>query len=161
MSNNTIYLGLGSNLANPVEQLKKALKSISVLPKTHLDQCSSFYGSKPLGPQDQPDFVNAVCKIQSELSPQELLLSLQKIEQEQGRIKKRHWGERVIDLDILLYGEQLIETETLIVPHSQIALRDFVLVPLAEISPGLVIPGKGLVTDLLDNLDESYLMTLN
>lgn len=161
MSFNTVYIGLGSNLANPVEQLEKALKSISLLPKTQLNQCSSFYSSKPLGPQDQPDFVNAVCEINSELLPQELLLALQQIEQQQGRIKKRHWGERLIDLDILLYADQIIETENLTVPHSQIALRDFVLVPLNEISPGLVIPGKGSVDSLLDSLDESYLMALD
>jgi len=161
MSVNTVYIGLGSNLANPVEQLKIALKSISELSNTQLNRCSSFYSSKPLGPQDQPDFVNAVCKISSELSPQELLYALQQIEQQQGRIKKRHWGERLIDLDILLYADQIIETENLTVPHSQIALRDFVLVPLNEISPGLVIPGKGTIESSLENLDESYLIAIN
>ncbi|MDX1351518.1 MAG: 2-amino-4-hydroxy-6-hydroxymethyldihydropteridine diphosphokinase [Thiomicrorhabdus sp.] len=161
MSKNTVYIGLGSNLSDPVKQLRSALESISKLPKTSLKQTSSFYGSKPLGPQDQPDFVNAVCKIESELSAQELLSALQNIEQQQGRIKKRHWGERLIDLDILLFAEEVIESENLTVPHSQIAFRDFVLVPLLEISPGLVIPQKGKAQALLDRLESSYLIALN
>lgn len=161
MSQNTVYIGLGGNLSDPVEQLKIALQSISKLPNTVLEKSSSFYTSKPLGPQDQPDFVNAVCKITTELSPQQLLAALQKIEQEQGRVKKRHWGERLIDLDILLYGEQVIQIENLTVPHVQMTLRDFVLVPLAEIAPGLVIPNKGKVEAMLKQLEESYLIALD
>ena len=160
MLKTTAYLGLGSNLSNPVEQLKTALNAISELPQTQLIKSSSFYGSKPLGPQDQPDFVNAVCKIQTELSPLVLLKAVQKIEQEQGRVKKRHWGERLIDIDILLYGEQCIEEENLSIPHLQMSVRDFVLVPLAEISPGLVIPNKGEVNTLLSKLEKSYLIAL-
>ena len=161
MSQNTVYIGLGGNLSDPVEQLKTALQSISKLPNTVFEKSSSFYASKPLGPQDQPDFVNAVCQVTTELSAQQLLAALQKIEQEQGRVKKRHWGERLIDLDILLYGEQVIQTETLTVPHVQMTLRDFVLVPLAEIAPGLVIPNKGKVETMLKQLEESYLIALD
>jgi len=161
MLKTTVYLGLGSNLSNPVEQLKIALNTISDLPQTQLVNSSSFYASKPLGPQDQPDFVNAVCKIQTKLSPQVLLKALQQIEVEQGRIKKRHWGERLIDIDILLYGEQIIVENNLTVPHLQMIARDFVLVPLNEISPGLVIPNKGEVSKLLSNLKESYLIALD
>jgi len=161
MSNNTAYIGLGSNLSNPIDQLKTALQSIDALPSTQLLQSSSFYGSKPLGPQDQPDFVNAVCKIQTNLSAKELLHQLQKIELEQGRIKKRHWGERLIDLDILLFGNDIISTDELTVPHAQIALRDFVLIPLVEIAPGLVIPKLGMVEPLIAALEDSYLITLD
>jgi len=157
----TAYIGLGSNLANPIEQLDIALNSIGAIPSTQLIKRSSFYGSKPLGPQDQPDFVNAVCEIQTRLSAFELLEQLQKIEVTQGRIKKRHWGERLIDLDILLFSNELIDTERLTVPHSQISLRDFVLIPLAEISPELMIPQLGHVQSLIEALDESYLINLN
>ncbi|MEA1988285.1 MAG: 2-amino-4-hydroxy-6-hydroxymethyldihydropteridine diphosphokinase [Pseudomonadota bacterium] len=161
MSNSTAYIGLGSNLSNPIEQLKTALQSIDALPSTQLIQSSSFYGSKPLGPQDQPDFVNAVCQIETELSAKELLHLLQKIELEQGRIKKRHWGERLIDLDILLFGDDVISTDELTVPHAQIALRDFVLIPLVEIAPGLVIPKLGMIKSLIAALEDSYLITLD
>ncbi|WEJ63317.1 2-amino-4-hydroxy-6-hydroxymethyldihydropteridine diphosphokinase [Thiomicrorhabdus lithotrophica] len=161
MTDITAYIGLGSNLSNPIEQLKIALQSIDTLPSTRLVQSSSFYGSKPLGPQDQPDFVNAVCKIKTKLSAEELLHHLQKIELEQGRIKKRHWGERLIDLDILLFGDDIISTDELTVPHKQIALRDFVLIPLAEIAPGLIIPKLGKIESLIAALEDSYLITLD
>lgn len=161
MSINTVYIGLGSNLSNPVEQLNAALKSIALMPSTQLIKSSSFYGSKPLGPQDQPDFINAVCEVETELKANDLLKRLQAIELEQGRIKKRHWGERLIDLDILLFGNETIIHKDLVVPHSQIALRDFVLIPLSEIAPGLVIPHKGKVETLISALTDSYLMPLN
>ena len=160
MSKIKAYIGLGSNLSNPIEQLQTALDTISKLPGTTLEKKSSFYGSKPLGPQDQPDFVNAVCQIETQLTPQELLVALQKIEQEQGRIKKRHWGERLIDLDILLFGDEVVNTANLTIPHSQIVFRDFVLVPLAEVAPGLVIPNKGIIEGLVEKLDKSYLIAL-
>lgn len=156
-----VYIGLGSNLEDPLSQLQIAVHSLEGLPKTTLVNCSQFYGSKPLGPDDQPDFANAVCQIETQLPPQELLSALQQIEIEQGRIKKRHWGERLIDLDILLYADQRIKTADLTVPHSEIAFRDFVLIPLAEIAPGLVIPGLGCVETLILNLETSYLKPLN
>ncbi len=156
-----VYIGLGSNLENPLSQLQLAVEHLESLPETALVGCSQFYGSKPLGPDDQPDFVNAVCQIETQLSPQVLLSALQQIEIEQGRIKKRHWGERLIDLDILLYADEIIKTTDLTIPHAEIALRDFVLIPLAEISPGLVIPGLGCVETLISNLETSYLKPLN
>lgn len=156
-----VYIGLGSNLEDPLAQLQIAVHSLEALPETTLVGCSQFYGSKPLGPDDQPDFVNAVCQIETQLPPQRLLSALQQIEVEQGRIKKRHWGERLIDLDILLYADQCIKTADLTVPHSEIALRDFVLIPLAEIAPGLVIPGLGRIETLISNLETSYLKPLN
>jgi len=155
-----VYLGLGSNLAEPVEQLKVALKSIGALSDTKLITCSSFYGSKPLGPQDQPDFVNAVCLIETLLSPHVLLSELQNIEQTQGRVKKRHWGERLIDIDILLCDQLCLQTESLTIPHSQMHLRDFVLLPLAEISPGLVIPKMDSVETLIEQLAENFVTVL-
>lgn len=155
-----VFLGLGANLNEPVLQLQQALEHIQALPNCSLIQCSSFYGSAPLGPEDQPDYVNAVCEIETTLAPLALLDALQGIEQAQGREKKRRWGERTIDLDILLYDQQLIETERLTVPHSQMALRDFVLVPLAEIAPAVVIPALGSVESLIANLTEHYVKPL-
>ncbi len=155
-----VYIGLGSNLENPLSQLQIAVQYLQALPATVLVGCSQFYGSKPLGPDDQPDFVNAVCQLETQLTPQALLSALQQIEIDQGRIKKRHWGERLIDLDILLYADQIIKTAELTVPHSEIALRDFVLIPLAEIAPGLVIPHLGRVETLISNLETSYLKPL-
>ena len=161
MTKITAYIGLGSNLSQPIEQLRLALTSINTLPQTQLINTSSFYGSKPLGPQDQPNFANAVCKISTNLTAMQLLNELQKIEKQQGRIKKRHWGERLIDLDILLYGDEIIQNEFLTVPHLQMHLRDFVLIPLAEIAPNINIPGKPEVQTLITQLEESFLISLN
>lgn len=161
MSRIIAYIGLGSNLSSPIDQLNAALDSIAKLSNTDVIQTSSFYGSKPQGPQDQPDFVNAVCKISTQLSAQDLLKALQAIEQQQGRVKKRHWGERLIDLDILLYGNEIIQTEQLTVPHSQMHCRDFVLIPLAEVAPDLETPHKLSIKAMISELNESFLISLN
>lgn len=124
-----------------------------------LMSASSLYASKPQGPQDQPDFVNAVAKIKTQLSATSLLASLQTLEKEQGKVKKRHWGERVIDLDILLYGSVTIQTTTLTIPHPEIPYRDFVLLPLSELV--LELPLLGNVSNLIDALDETYVYPLN
>lgn len=140
----TVYVALGSNLDNPLEQLKQAVTNLQKFAKNLT--VSSFYGSKPLGPQDQPDYVNAVAKFETELTACELLDKLQSIENEQGRVRLRRWGERTLDLDILLYGNQQIQTERLTVPHYDMHNREFVIVPLYEIAPELVLPnGKPLV----------------
>jgi 2-amino-4-hydroxy-6-hydroxymethyldihydropteridine diphosphokinase len=152
-----VYIGLGSNLEQPVIQIEHALRLLDALPKCQLIQSSSFYGSTPLGPQDQPDFVNAVCHIQTDLSPNELLNQLQSIEQQLGREKKRHWGERTIDLDILLYDQVIVDTEQLTIPHSQMHLRDFVLVPLQEIAPNIVLPDLPKLSILIEQLEESFI----
>lgn len=137
----TVYIGLGSNLSTPIEQLKAALKAIAGLPDTQFVCCSSLYGSKPMGPQDQPDYVNAVAKITTLLTPESLLNALQTIELEQGRERKdQRWGPRTLDLDILLIDQQIIDSPHLVVPHYGLKEREFVLYPLAEISPELVLP---------------------
>ncbi len=156
----TVYIGLGSNLENPVFQIQIALKQLQTLPEISFIECSQSYGSTPLGPEDQPDFVNAVCRLKTSLSPRELLVALQKIEFEQGRIKRRHWGERLIDLDILQYNDIEMSSADLTIPHAEMAKRDFVLIPLAELSPGLVIPGLGTVESLIAGLESSYLKSL-
>jgi len=155
-----VYIGLGSNLDNPLAQIQTAVASLNQTKELEVLACSSLYGSKPQGPQDQPDFANAVCLVETTLSPLNLLACLQTIEQQQGRVKKRHWGERLIDLDILLYGAQVISTEVLTVPHAELANRDFVLIPLAEIAPGLVVSNMGAVESLISKLDTSYLKPL-
>ncbi|WP_386696866.1 2-amino-4-hydroxy-6-hydroxymethyldihydropteridine diphosphokinase [Lonepinella sp. MS14436] len=134
------YIALGSNLNQPVEQLNSAVEAIINLPTTQVLAVSSFYRSKPLGPQDQPDYVNAVTKIETELAPLTLLDALQQIEHEQGRIRLRHWGERTLDLDILLYDQLVIHSERLTIPHYDMHNREFVIIPLYEISPELTLP---------------------
>lgn len=153
-----VFIGLGSNLDDPRQQLNTAVQALAGLPETRLLRTSHFYASKPQGPQDQPDFMNAVCLLETALSPQALLEALQTIERQQGRIKQRHWGERSIDLDILLYGDHIIQSEHLCVPHQEMAHRDFVLLPLAEISAGRVIPGYGTVEALIARLDQCFVV---
>jgi 2-amino-4-hydroxy-6-hydroxymethyldihydropteridine diphosphokinase len=146
----TAYIGLGSNLANPVEQIKSARAAIAHIAGVQELAFSGLYHSPPMGPQDQPDYVNAVMCISTDLSAIDLLRCLQRIENEQGRVRKgERWGARTLDLDVLIYGEQIIELPDLIVPHTGLAERAFVLYPLHEIAPQLQVPGKGNLADLL------------
>lgn len=150
-------IGLGSNLDDPARQVQQAFEALDALPDTRLRARSRLYRSRPQGPQDQPDFVNACALIETALAPEALLDALQEIERQQGRVRQRRWGERVIDLDLLLYGDRVIDTPRLMVPHPWLHRRDFVLVPLAEIAPGWTIPGVGTVREALARLDEYYL----
>lgn len=145
------YIGLGSNLAEPVDQVKIAISNLQLLPDSQLLLWSSLYASPPMGPQDQPDYINAVAEIETQLTAHQLLDALQAIEQQQGRIRNRHWGERTLDLDVLLYGQDEIDDLRLQIPHPGIALRAFVLYPLAEIAPDLTIPKAGKIDQLLHN----------
>lgn len=134
------YIGLGSNLDKPKEQLSAALVEIQQHPQISIQACSHLYSSLPMGPKDQPDYVNAVCQITTSLSPIELLDFLQSVEQTHGRERKeQRWGPRTLDLDILLYNNQRIESERLTVPHYGMRYREFVLVPLFEIAPDMVM----------------------
>lgn len=154
------FIGLGSNLANPAQQIMSALEAIAELDNTSLINQSSLYSSPPMGPQDQPDYINAVAEIETQLAPHALLDALQSIELEQGRIRKRHWGERTIDLDILIYGDQLITDERLNVPHPGVAERAFVLYPLVEIAAECEIPALGNIQDLLKQCPRDGLQLL-
>ncbi|MDX1399455.1 MAG: 2-amino-4-hydroxy-6-hydroxymethyldihydropteridine diphosphokinase [Oceanospirillum sp.] len=156
----TAYIGLGSNLEDPVQQLKTALKELNELADTRLIIASSLYSSKPVGPQDQPDFVNAVAMLETSLEPLELLDQLQALEQSHRRVRERHWGPRTLDLDLLLYDDSIIDHPRLIVPHAHMHERGFVLLPLAEISPNLSLPGKGSITDILPNIATDDLQIL-
>ena len=141
------YIGLGANLNNPEQQIRTALTALKQLPQTGLTAVSSLYGSKPLGPQDQPDYLNAVAQLDTQLEPLALLDLLQAQEQSQGRVRKRHWGERNIDLDIILYGDLQLRSERLNLPHHEMHKRSFVLLPLAEIDPYLTLPdGRAIGT---------------
>ncbi len=144
-----VFIGLGSNLADPAAQVKTAIADIARLSAVQFLTSSSLYKSPPMGPQDQPDYINAVIEVQTTLSPHELLEQLQKIEQQHGRVRQRHWGERTLDLDLLVFGDIQIDDTRLQVPHPGIAQRAFVLYPLAEIAPKLVIPGLGQTSSLL------------
>ena len=143
------YIGLGSNLDQPLQQLRDAVIELASLPGTRLVALSSWYRSAPMGPQDQPDFINGVAKLQTSLTPRKLLETLQSIERAHLRKRDRHWGPRTLDLDILLYGEQVIDDIDLQIPHAGIRLRNFVLLPLAEIAEPLIFPdGTSLVSHL-------------
>lgn len=156
------YIGLGSNLDNPELQLEKALAALRDIPDTSLVKYSSFYRSMPLGPSDQPDFINAVALLDSSLTAGQLLSQLQSIENRQGRVRDgQRWGPRILDLDILLYGDQVIDAPELTVPHPGIRYRNFVLMPLLELAPDLEIPGLGRVDELLDAVGCAGITKLN
>ncbi|WP_286240113.1 2-amino-4-hydroxy-6-hydroxymethyldihydropteridine diphosphokinase [Neptuniibacter halophilus] len=146
------FIGLGSNLENPIEQVSSAIEELAALPETQLLNASSLYRSAPVGPQDQPDFINAVAELETQLEAHALLDQLQALEQKHQRIRERHWGPRTLDLDLLLYGEQHIDTERLRVPHPFMRERSFVLHPLAEICPDLRLPdGEPLASLIMEN----------
>lgn len=146
----TAYLGIGSNLDNPLAQVRLALKSLAAVPDSRLLGQSSLYRSAPLGSLDQPHYINAVASIQTALDPLALLDAMQAIELTQGRVRTgERWGPRTLDLDILLYGDEIISTERLTVPHPGLQQRNFVLYPLQELAPQLVLPGLGGLDMLL------------
>lgn len=144
------YVGLGSNLDNPADQVLSAARELAALDLVEQIALSPLYGSHPVGPQDQPDYVNAVMRIKTGLAPMDLLGQCQNIENRHGRVRLVHWGPRTLDLDILLYGDQTIDLPDLVVPHPELPNRAFVLYPLADIAPAdLVVASKGNLADLL------------
>jgi 2-amino-4-hydroxy-6-hydroxymethyldihydropteridine diphosphokinase len=145
-----VYIGLGSNLDKPRQQLHSALEALARLPHSRLIGHSSLYASDPLGLADQPRYVNAVAALDTELQPWSLLDALQRIEQEQGRVRKaERWGPRTLDLDILLFGDRQIDDARLTVPHYHMHARPFVLYPLAELAPELQLPDGRDLHELL------------
>ena len=137
------YLGLGSNLASPQRQLQRAIQYCRQLPQTSVTKISSIYLSNPLGVKAQPRYYNMVIEISTSLPPQRLLKYCQAIEKKQNRVRNIRWGARTIDLDLLLYDDLIINTPQLTIPHPQMLLRDFVMIPLLEIAPGIVRPISG------------------
>ncbi len=138
-----IYVGLGSNLGEREAMIRLALDDLARLPETTLLRASSLYDTEPVGDVDQPNFLNAVAEVESGLAARRLLWNLQLIEKRLGRGRTRRWGPRTIDLDLLLYGDLVIEEPDLTVPHPEMLRRSFVLVPLVELDPMLVHPVTG------------------
>ena len=134
-----IYIALGSNLGDRAGNLARALQ---LLPArgVHIRQVSDFLETRAYGVTDQPDFLNAVARVETGLAPEQLLQVLLQVEKLMGRVRKRHWGERNIDLDLLLYGDLVYQSKTLTLPHPDMLNREFVLAPLAQIAPNLVHP---------------------
>jgi len=141
------FVGLGSNLADPVAQVSRALVALGSLPKTRVVRSSSLYRSAPVGYLQQPDFINAVAQLETELAPRTLLDTLLALEHECGRTRDFCNAPRTLDLDVLLYDDLIHHEHGLTIPHPQMHLRAFVLQPLCEIAPDCVIPGVGVVTE--------------
>ncbi|MBU2676952.1 MAG: 2-amino-4-hydroxy-6-hydroxymethyldihydropteridine diphosphokinase [Gammaproteobacteria bacterium] len=149
------YIGLGSNLHGPARQLDEAFDLLAEIPRTRLITRSSLYRSAPFGGIEQPDFVNAAASLLTRLSARHLLDELQRIELQRGRQRDdTHWGPRVLDLDLLVFGSEQVDESDLIIPHPGIVERNFVLLPLKEIAPGLDIPGLGRLETIPVDLDE-------
>lgn len=143
------FIGLGSNLDHPQQQLQNAVAKLSALPDIQDITLSPIYASQPVGPQDQPDYLNAVLTCKTSLSPQELLKQLQDIESQQGRVRSIRWGARTLDLDILLYDDLCLTQPDLVIPHPEMARRAFVLYPLADIAPAELTIGARSLSQLL------------
>ncbi|MDW7745817.1 2-amino-4-hydroxy-6-hydroxymethyldihydropteridine diphosphokinase [Halomonas sp.] len=138
------WIGLGSNLDGPRAHVERALGELDRLPLTRRVAASRLYASAPVGPADQPDYINAVAQLETRLSPLALLDQLQALEQRHGRVRGRRWGARTLDLDLLLFDDQRVTLPRLTLPHPEMARRAFVLVPLAELAPHLVLDGRPL-----------------
>lgn len=144
------YVGLGSNLDDPVAQIRSGVMALTRLAQTSLDVCSSFYRTAPIGIQRQPDFVNAVCRLHTMQEPRALMRNLLEIERLHGRLRAgEKGGPRTLDLDLLIYGDTVMQSSELSLPHPRLHERAFVLYPLHEIDPALTIPGHGSLHDLL------------
>ncbi len=159
----TCYVGLGSNLENelgsPVEHVQQAIVAMQENKQIRAVRVSSFYASAPMGPQDQPDFVNAVVGFETTLTAFELLAFCQALEQQAKRARLRRWGERSLDVDILLYGGIKISEPQLTIPHAGLHERNFVLLPLRELAPELIILNKP-ITDYASSDDWTGLKLL-
>jgi len=157
-----VFVGVGSNLDDPVAQVLNAFVALELFPGIEVRAVSGLYSNPPMGPQDQPDYVNAVAEIRTALSPQYVLQALLKIEKDAGRdrSKAERWGPRVLDLDLLIYGDMRVQDDNLTVPHAGISERNFVLLPLQQIAPDLEIVGAGRVDELAArmNPDELHLI---
>ena len=148
------YIALGSNLNHPLKQVQNALCFISHIHNTQIIVESGLYETAPLGPQDQPNYINQVIAVETQLTAHELLHALLSIETKMGRVRDVHWGPRIIDCDILLFDNEIIATDALIIPHLEMKKRAFVLYPLAEIAPNLVLPSGETIQMLLAELEK-------
>jgi len=150
------YIGLGSNLSTPKQQIISAVQEISKIAQSQVVQVSSLYLSRPMGPQDQGDYINAVLSLNTDLSALELLDALQSIESSAGRVRKENrWGARILDCDIILFGNEVINNQRLTIPHYGMKEREFVLLPLAEIAPTLCLPCGTKITTLAAQINDN------
>jgi len=155
------YIGLGSNLDEPLAQVRRALAALMTLPRSRRVAHSSLYRSRPLGPGGQPDYINAVAAVDTELSPEALLAELQRLERAQGRRRDgERWGPRTLDLDILLFGDTVMSGPDLVIPHPGLQEREFVLYPLQEIAPGLRLPDGSTLADWVGRCPDNGLVRL-
>jgi 2-amino-4-hydroxy-6-hydroxymethyldihydropteridine diphosphokinase len=154
------YIGLGSNLNNPKQQIKDALIALNSTQDVKVVALSSLYQSKPIDDSKQPDYINAVCQVDTHLTALELLYVCQGIETKQHRVREKKWGARTIDLDIILYGVQVVASKQLIIPHPEMMNRPFVLIPLSELESDLKVPVLGPLQALIDQIDTSELVKL-
>jgi 2-amino-4-hydroxy-6-hydroxymethyldihydropteridine diphosphokinase len=147
------FIGIGSNLGDPADRCRDAFRRLGAVPGIRLLRSSSLYRTEPVGPRDQPWFINAVAEIRTGLRPQGLFAALKGIEREMGRIEGPRWGPRVMDLDLLLYGQEVVAEAGLIIPHPEMHRRRFVLEPLCELASYVVHPAFGVsASGLLDRL---------
>ncbi|RYV00712.1 2-amino-4-hydroxy-6-hydroxymethyldihydropteridine diphosphokinase [Shewanella sp. OPT22] len=156
-----VFVALGANLRDPVSQLDNASMALAQLASADSLNVSPYYASVPMGDVEQPDYVNAVASFETKLNPIELLDALQDIENQQGRVREVRWGPRTLDLDILLYGNQIIQSERLIIPHYGMKQRSFVLIPLHNIAPNLTLPCGTTVASLINVQMKSELQQLD
>ncbi|WP_312235372.1 2-amino-4-hydroxy-6-hydroxymethyldihydropteridine diphosphokinase [Pseudescherichia sp.] len=148
-----VYIALGSNLASPLSQVTAAIEALGAIPNSQIVAVSGFYRTPPLGPQDQPDYLNAAVALETSLAPEALLDHTQRIELDQGRVRKaERWGPRTLDLDIMLFGDETIATPRLTVPHYDMKNRGFMLWPLFEIAPELHFPDGETLASVLARL---------
>lgn len=149
------YIGLGANLADPTRQIRTAIQELAQLPQTTMCRHSGLYTSKPAGHADQPDYINAVAELDTQLPPRGLLDALLEIERRHGRERTFRNSPRTLDLDLLLYDQLRVDEPGLHIPHPRMHERAFVLLPLLEIASGAVLPGHGRVADILERIDRN------
>jgi 2-amino-4-hydroxy-6-hydroxymethyldihydropteridine diphosphokinase len=154
------YIGLGSNLNEPKQQIKTAVMALHRTKDIEVVNLSSLYQSPPVDDSKQPDYINAIAQVDTHLTPLELLYVCQDIETKQHRVREKKWGARTIDLDIIIYGVQVVASKQLIIPHPEMMNRAFVLIPLAELEDDLKVPVLGPIQDLIEELGEFQLTKL-
>ncbi|MDB2590313.1 2-amino-4-hydroxy-6-hydroxymethyldihydropteridine diphosphokinase [Candidatus Thioglobus sp.] len=154
------YIGLGSNLNEPKQQIKTAVMALHATKDVQVVNLSSLYQSPPVDDSKQPDYINAIAQVDTHLTPLELLYVCQDIETKQHRVREKKWGARTIDLDIIIYGVQVVASKQLIIPHPEMMNRAFVLIPLAELEDDLKVPVLGPIQDLIEELGEFKLTKL-
>lgn len=160
MSAHTAYIGLGSNLGDSTQEILRARDAIAALPSTQYIELSPLYRSIPVGPPGQPDYINAAAKVVTRLCPTDLLKALQAIEDRQLRVRQERWGPRTIDLDILLFDDLVVASTQLTIPHPHMTERNFVLIPLQQLAPDLILPNGESLAKLVEKVGTDGLWSI-